>query len=210
MMLGFDMATQTGTPDFSADTAPAGSERRCIVTRAALPKAALLRFVVGPDGDIVPDIGVNLPGRGLWVSADRAVLSRAVARNAFARAAKTSVRVPEDLVDRVERQLAGRCLDLLGLARRAGSAIAGFEKVREWLTAGRAGLLLAAADGAADGRQKLRSLARDLRLVELFTMAELAGALGRDTVVHAAVARGAFAERIGAEAVRLAAFRKAI
>ncbi|MGH6959656.1 MAG: RNA-binding protein, partial [Dongiaceae bacterium] len=204
-----DMTAQHEAPAARDDTASTGSVRRCIVSRAVLPKEALVRFVVGPQREIVPDVDGRLPGRGLWVSADRASLARAVARNAFIKAASAPVRVPDDLVARVERLLAARCLDLIGLACGAGSAVAGFEKVRDWLSAGRAGLLLAAADGAADGRQKLRALARDIPVVELFSIAELAGALGRDTVVHAAVARGGFAKRILVEAGRLAGFRRA-
>ncbi|HVG47675.1 MAG TPA: DUF448 domain-containing protein, partial [Rubellimicrobium sp.] len=107
-------------------------ERRCLVTSETGPKSGLVRFVVGPDGSIVPDIAGKLPGRGLYVTASRPILEQA-RKGQFARAAKAPVTVPEDLADEVERQLAHRVVDLVSLARKAGLAIAGFEKVKEAL-----------------------------------------------------------------------------
>ena len=188
---------------------PDGPLRRCLATRAVQPKSALLRFVVGPDGTLVPDLAGRLPGRGLWITPERDIVALAAARNLFAKAAKERVVVPSDLVDRVVQLLLRDLLDRLGLARRAGQAVAGFEKVRALLVEGAAGLLFAAADGAADGRRKLRLLAADVPLVDGLTSAELAAALGRDTVVHAAVRKGSFAERLAMAAVRLAKMRDA-
>jgi uncharacterized protein len=190
-----------------------GPRRRCIVTREALPKEQMLRFVVDPAGSVVPDVGCVLPGRGLWLRADRDIVGQAVRKNLFARAARRTVTVPADLAGQVERLLARRCLDLLGLARRAGQAVAGFEPVQAWLAAGRVGVLLAASDGAADGRRKLRAAGRrpggrDLDPVELFTGAELGAALGRDgAVAHVAVAQGRIADRLMVEARRLTGLR---
>jgi ribosomal protein L7Ae-like RNA K-turn-binding protein len=157
---------------------------------------------------VVPDLAEDLPGRGMWVSASRDTLALALRRQAFARAARRPVKVPEDLVDRVAALLARRCLDLIGLARRAGRATTGFEKVREALAAGQVAVLLAAADGAADGRGKLRRMARGLPLIESFSSAELSLALGRENVIHAALAPGSLASRFQAEAARLAGFRR--
>jgi uncharacterized protein len=182
--------------------------RRCIATREAKPRRTLLRFAIGPDGVLVPDLAARLPGRGLWLTPQREVLALAMRKNLFAKAAETGVTVAADLPDRVEMLLARRCLEILGLARRAGEAVAGFEKVREWLAAGRAAVLLAARDGAEDGRRKLRALGSDLRLIELFEAAELAQALGREHVIHAAIAPGRLAERVAGEADRLAGFRQ--
>lgn len=95
-----------------------------------------MRFVVGPDSSVVPDIAEKLPGRGLWLTASRDIVSRAVARRLFGKAAKAAVTVPADLADRVEARLVARCLDLVGMARRAGRSVAGFEKVRSWLGEG--------------------------------------------------------------------------
>jgi ribosomal protein L7Ae-like RNA K-turn-binding protein len=136
-------------------------------------------------------------------------VASAAAKNLFAKAARERVVVPSDLVDRVVQLLLRDMLDRLGLARRAGQAVAGFEKVRALLVEGAAGLLFAAADGAADGRRKLRLLAADVPLVECLSSAELAAALGRDTVVHAAVRQGSFAERLAMAAVRLEKMRDA-
>jgi|SRR6266404_7618634 len=188
---------------------PDGPLRRCLATRAVRPKSALLRFVVGPDGTLVPDLAGRLPGRGLWITPERDIMALAAAKNLFAKAARERVVVPSDLVDRVVLLLLRDLLDRLGLARRAGQAVAGFEKVRALLVEGAAGLLFAACDGAADGRRKLRLLAADVPLVECLSSAELAAALGRDTVVHAAVRRGSFAERLAMAAVRLEKMRSA-
>ena len=185
------------------------SHRRCIVTRAVRPRTELLRFVLGPDGTVVPDAAAVLPGRGLWVSPRREVLDRAIAKNAFARAAKAPATIPPGLADQVASLLARRCLDLIGLARRAGQAVAGFEKVADAVRRGRASLLLEASDGAAGGRGKLRGMARDLPVIDLFTGAELGEAFSRDFVVHAAV-EGRLAERLQTEASRLAGFRRAV
>lgn len=202
MGLGHDTAVN-GIEGVAGDE---GRLRRCIVTRSSMPPEMLVRFVVGPDGIVVPDIGGKLPGRGLWLSAGRDIVGRACAGNVFARAARSSVRVPDDLVQRVEDLLARRCLDLIGLARRAGEAVAGYEKVRAMLSKGRAGVLLSACDGADDGRAKLRRVRPDVPRVEVLTRAELGGVFGREAVVHAAIAEGRLADRLVGEAARLAGF----
>lgn len=188
---------------------PGGSDRlrRCIVTRASLPAEQLVRFVVGPDGAVVPDVAGRLPGRGLWLCAARDIVERACAGNLFARAARTPVVVPDDLVHRVEALLAGRCLELIGLARRAGEAVAGFEKVRAMLSRSRAGVLLAACDASDDGRARLAGAAPEVPRIEVLTRAELGGVFGRDDAVHAAIAKGRLADRLIGEAARLAGFR---
>jgi uncharacterized protein len=193
-----------GAAGDATDAPMTGPLRRCIATREVLPKELLVRFVVGPAADVVPDIAGKLPGRGLWVKAERAALANAVAKNLFAKAARTSVIVPADLVDRTVGLLLHRCLDLIGLARRAGQAVCGFEKVRDALRSGRVGIVLAAADGAADGRGKLEALAGELPILAQFTVAELSAALGRENVVHAALAPGRLAERLIVDAARLA------
>jgi len=191
-------------PGDSEDEAEAkGPLRRCLVTREVLPKAELLRFVVGPDDRLMPDPAERLPGRGLWLTPRRDIVAAAAAKGLFAKAAGRRVVLPSDLAGEVERLLRGRCLALLGLARRAGQLRTGFEKVREDLKAGRAGLLLGASDGALDGRQKLAALAGDRTEVTLFDSAELSAALGREKVVHAMVAADGMAERLRRELERL-------
>jgi predicted RNA-binding protein YlxR (DUF448 family) len=186
----------------------AGPERRCLVSGAVRPKTELVRFVVAPDGRVVPDVAGKLPGRGLWLTAGRDIVAAAVTKRVFARAARQPVIVDDDLADRVEGVLAERCRDQIGLARRAGQAVMGFAKVEAALRAGKAAVLLAAADGAADGRMKLRSLAPELPLVEQLSGAELGAAFGREQVVHAALAPGRVAQAFIADAARLAGFRR--
>ena len=186
-------------------------DRRCFVTREVQPRGGLIRFVVGPDASIVPDIDERLPGRGLWISADRATLDQAVAKRLFARAAKRSVTVDPTLTDRVEGLLTRRCVETLSLARRAGGAVAGQTKVRQALEAGRAGVLVEAGDGAEDGRARLRALAGTRSVVSCLLAAEIAEAFGRDHVVHAFVEsagpRAGLADRMLRDAARLEGLR---
>jgi predicted RNA-binding protein YlxR (DUF448 family) len=182
--------------------------RRCLVTREVRPRAALLRFVRDPEGRVLPDVEARLPGRGMWLSSELDVVNKAVAKNLFARAARAPTRAAADLGEQVERLLARRALATLGLARRAGQVAAGFEQVRAALRSHEAAVLLAASDGAADGRRKLRRLAPDLPLIVAFGSAELGAALGRDSLVHVAVAPGALAQRLLQDVARLAGFRR--
>lgn len=188
------------------DTGPC---RRCLVTGEVRPKADLIRFVVGPDGRIHPDLAERLPGRGLWTLARRDIVARAVKKRLFGRAARAAVGVDEDLDRRVEEQLVRRAIDLIGLARRAGLAVCGFAKVEAALNAGGAAVLIAAADGSADGRGKLKARAPGLPVAEALTSAELGAAFGRESAVHAVLKAGPLAEAFLAVAGRLAGFRGA-
>ena len=132
-------------------------ERRCIVTRETGPKAGLIRFVAGPDGEVVPDLAGRLPGRGLWVTADAAVLDRAAAKGYFARAARAPLKAPADLAARTAALLAARLIELVALARKSGRAVAGLEKTRAALVSGEAALLLQAADGSVRERARLQA-----------------------------------------------------
>jgi predicted RNA-binding protein YlxR (DUF448 family)/ribosomal protein L30E len=181
--------------------------RRCALSRKVEERSRLIRFVAAPDGLILPDPEASLPGRGMWLSADRDVVNKAVAKGLFGRAAKRSVQIPEDLADRVERLLSRRLFDGLGLARRAGQIVMGFDQVQAALTSGTATVLLAAADGAEDGRRKLRHLAPELPLIRAGGRDELGAALGRESLVHAAVLPGKLARRLLHDAGRLAGFR---
>jgi len=182
-----------------------GPERRCAVTGDVGPKQGLIRFVAGPDGVIVPDLAGKLPGRGIWVTADRAVLARAT-RGAFARGAKTAVTVPDGLADLIEAGLARRVVDLVSLARKAGTAVCGFEKVKAWLADGKAKVLLQASDGSARGKGKLWT-PQGGRWFGCLTASELGLAFGRDSVVHAALSAGGLADRVVEEAAKLSGFR---
>ena len=196
------------------DETSSGRERRCIVTGETLPDARRVRFVVGPDSQIYPDVEENLPGRGIWVKAERAVLEKAVAKGLFARAAKAQVTVDAGLPDLVERLLIRRMLGDLGLARKSGALVFGFDNVARTLSEKTPpAVLIEASDGADDGRRKLRNAALNQGLnphfVHILSSAELALALGRENVIHAAVKPGRLAERLILEAARLEGFRPA-
>ncbi len=198
-----------GGPD-SPNCPGGGPRRRCFVTRRVDDKDALLRFVVGPDDTVCPDVAGELPGRGLWLSAERDVVHTACVGNLFAKGFRAAVVVDADLTDRVEALVAGRCLGLLGLARRAGALAAGFEQARARLASGDAGILVVARDAAVDGRRRLERFDRAVPVVAVFSAIELARALGREHVVYVAVAKGRMAKRIATEAGRLAGFRRVI
>lgn len=148
---------ETGEDPASEDEPERGPLRRCIITREQGERERMLRFVVGPERRMVPDLGARLPGRGIWLSARADVLENAKIRGAFARAARGPVIVPADLLALLQAGLAGRVGDFVGFARRAGEAVAGFTKAREWLQSGRAVLVLEASDGSVDERARLLS-----------------------------------------------------
>ena len=154
-------ATPGGWPDRHGRDPGAGRrERRDIVSGEVMDEARLIRFVAGPDGPVAPDLARKLPGRGLWVAADRASVETAAKKGLFARAAKAKLSAPADLADQVEALLKRRLLSGLGLARKAGELTSGFEKVLAAIAAGKAAWLIEASDGAADGRRKLLAAPR--------------------------------------------------
>lgn len=186
--------------------------RKCIVTGEVRDDAHLVRFAVSPDGEIVPDVAAKLPGRGIWVSAERAKLDQAVAKNLFAKAAKANVKAAPDLSDRVEKQLTQRMLNDLGMAKRSGALILGFDNVARALQeANPPRVLIGAADGSSDGKRKLYAVAhaRGLKpvVVDCLSNAEMSLALGKENVIHAALKAGALAERLIFDAGRLSGFR---
>ena len=174
-------------------------ERTCIATRETLPRAALLRFVLAPDGTVVFDLKGDLPGRGAWVKPERTALEEAIRKRAFSRAFKAQARVPEDLPGRVIAQLKEAAIATLSLARKAGAAVAGFDKVREALRGDDVAVLIEAIDGAEDGRRKVLALAVAVKpeawLVETLDSRELGLAFGRERVIHAAMKPGGLARK---------------
>jgi hypothetical protein len=184
-----------------------GPERRCVATGEVQPKNGLIRFVLGPDGVVVPDILGKLPGRGVYVAADRSALEKAVAKRLFARGLKTKVEVPVGLVDEIEAQLVRRVIDLVSLARKSGAAVAGYEKVKDWLDKEEARVLIQASDGSGRGKSKL-STPHFGRYIGWLTADELGMAFGRQTVIHAALGSGGLAQRVVDEAHRLRGVRE--
>jgi predicted RNA-binding protein YlxR (DUF448 family) len=173
------------------------------VTRDRLSKERMIRFVVAPDGRVVPDLAARLPGRGIWLSARGDVIETARTRGAFAKAARGPVTVPSDLLSGLQAALVRRIGEHLGLARRAGQAVAGFSKAREWLERGTAALVMQAADGSPEERARFLGPWSG-PVVSPLDAATLGAVFGRDHAVHVAVAAGRLAERIAVEAERLA------
>ena len=184
-----------------------GRVRHCIVSGAALGPGDGVRFVVGPNGEVVPDILGKLPGRGLWVRSSAQDISTAIAKGKFARAARRPVIVTDGLVEQVERLLTKRCIDLIALARRAGEAVAGYEKVRLWLRGRPNSLLVIANDGAKSSREKMKKFAYGVPLIECLWAAELGVAFGREKAIHVALGNCGLADKLQFEAQRLKGFR---
>ena len=202
-------AALSDTPPVAPASPADGPQRTCIVTGETGAPGRMIRFVVGPGDEVVPDLARSLPGRGLWVTAERALVEKAVAKKLFSRAARAAVKAAPDLAERVERLLLERVLGDLSRARRAGRAVAGFVKVEEMMNRRRAGLLVVADEAEGDGLRKLQ--ASGLPLVRLGDAASLGGIFGRDEAVYVAVARdnagGAFVERIETGAARWRGYR---
>ncbi|MBI6629351.1 RNA-binding protein [Pontibaca salina] len=181
--------------------------RKCIATGEVQPKFGLIRFVADPEGQVVPDILGKLPGRGTYVAADREALTKAATKKLFARGLKAPVQVPDDLIDEIERQLARRVIDLISLARKSGDAVAGYEKVKDWLAKEEAQVLIQAADGSGRGKSKL-STPHFGHYIGWLSADEMGMAFGRQTVIHAALASGGLAPRVVEEAQRLRGVRE--
>ena len=179
-------------------------ERSCIITREVKAKGELIRFVVGPNATLVPDLAAKLPGRGIYVSASKLLVAEAIAKRAFSRAAKEQVAIPEGFLTRLEEQLAKRVAEALSMARKAGQVITGFEKVEAAAKKGEVEALIHADDAGEDGLKKLsfytgptfQNLPRDV----------LSTVLGRENAVHVAVTHGPAAAFFIEEARRFTLF----
>jgi predicted RNA-binding protein YlxR (DUF448 family) len=191
----------------------AAPERLCVATRAVRPVTEMIRFVVGPDQAVVPDVKRKLPGRGVWVTATRAAIATAVARGAFGRSFKRDVRVAGNLAQQTELLLERSALDALAIAHKAGRTAAGFAKVEAALAGEPVAALVHAADASPDGVRKLAVAARrrfgagGLPVMDVFTAAQLDLALGRANVIHAALLAGPESEGFLARCRSLEGFR---
>ncbi len=185
-------------------------ERTCIVTRETLPREELLRFVLNPEGRVVFDPRGDLPGRGAWLKPRRDVLLEAVDGKVFPRAFRRAARVSADLPDHVAERLRELALDTLSLARKAGQAVSGFDRVAEAISRGRIGVLVEARDGAPDGRRKLEGRLKGcemkVEIVDSFDSSQLSLAFSRPNVIHAAMTDGSLARKF----VRLARMADAV
>lgn len=188
------------------------SERMCIVTRERDSNADLIRFVAGPDGDVVPDLAQNLPGRGCWVGAKRSLVEKAVAKGLFAKALKTHVKAGDGLADLVDRLMAANLLGRLGMARKAGQAVLGSTKIDAAIRGSRVAAVFHATDAATDG---VRKLAQAMHAAgrgneagfALFTSSEMSLAFGGANVIHAAVLDGGIGRKCREAARQLALYR---
>ena len=223
----------SGIPEAETDAGPpragkAGArepERRCIVTMERREQGEMIRFVLSPDGQVTPDLAAKLPGRGAWVTASREAIDLAVKRGAFSRAFKKQVKAAPDLAAQTEQLLVKRNLDQLGMVKRAGDLILGFEQVREEVRKDAPAFVIEASDGSEDQRGKVLALVRGLHtpepeemgkaagnpalppVISCFSGDELGMALGRERVIHACVKYGRIAHAWMGELKRLSGFR---
>ena len=188
------------------DTVPGRNGRKCIATRAIKEKREMIRFVVGPDGYIFADILEKLPGKGIWVSCDRNALSLVLEKGLFGRVTRKSVTVSDTLLQDVEQLMSKRVVELLSLARKSGHSVAGYEKVKDWLSKDWAEVLLQSSDGSKRGKSKL-STPMSGNFIGWLSSQELGAAFGRQTVIHCALASGGITKRVVNEAQRLKGIR---
>jgi predicted RNA-binding protein YlxR (DUF448 family) len=201
--------------DHGATSVAPWTERTCALTRELKPAAEMVRFVVGPGGEAVPDVKRKLPGRGIWVTATRAAIEDAIKRNVFVRGFKRDVRVAHDLAEQTERLLERAVLDALAIAGKAGMVVSGFSKVETAVGRDDILALIHAADAGDDGKRKLAAAlhrntsgkSREIVVIDAFTGAQLDLALNRPNVVHAALLAGPGSETFLARAARLTCFR---
>ena len=206
---------QDGELDRGATRVAATTERTCALTREVRPISDLVRFVVGPAGEAVPDVKRKLPGRGIWVTATRAAISDATERNVFARGFRREVHVPQDLAAQTERLLERAALDALAIAGKAGAIVGGVSKVEAALGRNDVLALIHAGDAADNGTRKLAAALQrntggkpgEITVIDTFTGAQLDLALGRPNVVHAALLAGPGSETFLARVARLTRFR---
>jgi hypothetical protein len=204
--------------DRGATSVAPGTERTCALTRQLKPAEDMIRFVVGPNAEAVPDVKRKLPGRGIWITATRAAVEEAVKRNVFARGFKRDVRAAGDLAAQTELLIERAALDALAIAGKASTVVSGFSRVEEAMGRDDIVALIQAADAADDGKRKLMAAlhrntagkSREIVVIDAFTGAQLDLALNRPNVVHAALLAGPGSETFLARAARLMRFRTGI
>ena len=165
-------------------------KRRCISSGEICNKSDMLRFVVAPNKEIVPDVSEKLPGRGIWVKTNRIFLEKAISKKLFLKTAKEKISVRNDLVTLVEALLLKNVIALISLSRKSGIAVSGFEKVRAALKTGKTNVLLTACDGATNGRSKMCQGLDNLRVIDMFARDDLSQAIGAPNAVHLALLPG--------------------
>jgi uncharacterized protein len=201
--------------DDAEQSSVAAPERLCAVSRESRDTRDLIRFVVSPEGMVVPDLDRRLPGRGVWIGCDRKLVEKAIRTQAFSKSLKTRADAPADLAERVDGLIVKRTAGALSLANKAGLAVAGFEKVFSALEKGPVRVVLHGADAAADGCSKIDRKYKAIQadrgqpaaIVNVLTIAQMSLAIGRGSVVHAALTPGGLSDRFLEEAERLVRYR---
>lgn len=181
-------------------------EKTCFMTKETANRSEFLRFVVSPDHVVCFDVSQKLPGRGVWMKPDRRILEKAIQKKLFSKAFKETVQIPSDLCDETERLLRQKCLDLMGLVRKSGRLVFGFESVKKALSVEKPLLLLEAFDAAENGRNKLLRPKDDFVICSCFSREELGQISGQDTQVHVAVFSGKISEELKKTILKLTAF----
>ena len=182
------------------------TERKCIATGQVLSKGELVRFVVGPNNILYPDPENKLPGRGLWVKADRSAIAKAVKEKLFSQAAKQSANCIENLAEQVENLITSRIIKLIGLSRKSGQCVGGYEKVKDWLKKDMVKVLIQSSDGSNREKSRLKT-PKDGSFIGWLTSRELGKAFGRENITHCALASGGLTQRIVEDAQRLRGLR---
>jgi len=201
--------------DRGATSVAHGTMRTSALSRELKPVAELIRFVVGPAGEAVPDIKRKLPGRGIWITSTKAALDEAIKRNVFSRGFKRDVKVARDLTAQTERLLESAALDALAMAGKAGGVVGGFSKVEAAIGRDNLMAVIHASDAAPDGKRKLDTAlhrsedekSREFKVIGAFSGIQLDLALNRSNVVHAALLAGPGSETFLARVLRLERFR---
>ncbi len=204
--------------DHGATSVAPGTKRTCALSRELKPASEMIRFVLGPAGEVVPDVKRKLPGRGIWITASRAAIEDAARRNVFARGFKRDVRVAGDLATRTDQLIERAAIDALAIAGKAGTVISGFSRVEAAVGRDDIRALLHAADAGDEGKRKLDAALRrettgkssEIVVIDVFTGAQLDLALNRPNVVHAALLAGPGSETFLTRTARLRYFRAGI
>lgn len=183
-------------------------ERTCLLTGTPLPKEKLIRFVIGPDGSLCPDVAEKLGGRGVWLTASAEVVAKALTSKIWYRGFKKTPTIAPNFVENLERLLKDRCLHLLGLANRAGYVVFGFEKVKEAVAGEDLFGLVQATDGSPAEEERLQSLTKNLPVIKIFLAHELGQILGREMCVHLALKKSKLSQTVWDELCRLNDFLK--
>ena len=183
-----------------------GLKRKCIATGQVLSKSELVRFVLGPNNILYPDPENKLPGRGMWVKADRSAIAKAEKEELFSQAAKQSAKCIENLAEKVESLIANRIIKLIGLSRKSGQCICGYEKVKDWLKKDMVKVLIQSSDGSNRGKSRLKT-PEDGSFIGWLTSKELGKVFGRENITHCALASGGLTQRIVKDAKRLRGLR---